>query len=130
MDSGLPQEVAEHLENKLYELADNHPCIGDVRGIGHFWGIEIVKNRATKEPFNVKADKLSGTPLMTAKIAGQAIQNGLYIAPWYDTLVIAPPLIITKTQVDEALEILSKALEVADQETVSTDVAASRSSAF
>ncbi|MDM8540860.1 aminotransferase class III-fold pyridoxal phosphate-dependent enzyme [Desulfococcaceae bacterium HSG9] len=130
MDSGLPQEVAEHLENKLYELADNHPCVGDVRGIGHFWGLEIVKNRATKEPFNVKADKISGKPLMTGKIAGQAMQNGLYIAPWYDTLVIAPPLIITKAQVDEALELLSKALEVADQETVSTDVAASRSSAF
>ncbi len=130
MDTGLPQEVAEHLKEKLYELADKHPCVGDVRGLGHFWGLEIVKNRETKEPFDVKADKLSGKALMTGKIAGQAMQKGLYIAAWYDTLVVAPPLIITKDQVDEALELLSQALEVADQEAVDTDVSASRSSEF
>ena len=130
MESGLPQAVSEHLRTRLYELADNHDCIGDVRGLGHFWGIEIVKNRDTKEPFDVKADKLSGKPLMTGKIAGHAMQNGLYLAAWYDTLVIAPPLIITKEQVDEAMEILDKALQIGDKEAVQTHVPASRSSEF
>ena len=128
--SGLPQQVSQHLEKKLYKLGDKHICVGDVRGIGHFWALEIVKNRKTKEPFDTKADKLSGKALMTAKIAGDAMQQGLYMAPWYDTLVIAPPLIITEDQVDEAIDILDKALKIGDEQAVETDVPASRSSVY
>ena len=80
--------------------------------------MEIVKNRKTKEPFDVKADKLSGKALMSGKIAAEAMKNGLYMAAWYDTLVIAPPLIITEEQIDEALVVLDKALEIGDQEAI------------
>ena len=128
--TGLPQRVSEHLKRKLYDLADRHICIGDVRGIGHFWALELVKNRETKEPFNVKADKFGGEPLMTAKVAAEAMKNGLYVAAWYDTLVVAPPLIIKEDEVDQAMEILDKALEIADSEAEPTDVPASRSSEF
>jgi taurine--2-oxoglutarate transaminase len=127
MDSGLPQRASEHLKKRLYELADKHICIGDVRGVGHFWALEIVKNRKTKEPFDTKPDKFSGKALMTGKISGDAMQNGLYLSSWYDTMVITPPLIITEDQIDEAIAILDKSLEVADKEAVETDVAASRS---
>ena len=130
MESGLPQEVSRHLKNKLYELGERHECIGDVRGIGHFWALEIVKNRKTKEPFNVKPDKLSGKPLMTAKIAADAMQNGLFMFPWIDTLIIAPPLIITKEEVDEAIAIIDKSLEVGDKEAESTDAPLSKSSEY
>lgn len=128
--SGLPQKASQHLAKKLYELADKHICVGDVRGLGHFWALEIVKNRKTKEPFDGKADKFSGKPLMTGQIAGDAMKKGLYIAPWYDTLVIAPPLIVTEAQIDEAIEILDKALKIGDEKAVETDVAASRSSVY
>ena len=67
MDSGLPQRASEHMKKRLYELADRHICIGDVRGVGHFWALEIVKNRKTKEPFDTKPDKFSGKALMTGK---------------------------------------------------------------
>jgi taurine--2-oxoglutarate transaminase len=130
MASGLPQRVAEHLKQKLYAVAERHPCVGDVRGLGHFWGLEIVKDRKTKEPFNVKADKLCGAPLMTGRISASAMQKGLFIFAWYDNLVIAPPLIITEAQVDEALAILDQALEVGDHEAVSSDVPVSKSSEF
>ncbi len=130
LDSGILERVAPYLKKKLYELAENHVCIGDVRGIGHFWGLEIVKNRATKEPFDVKGDKISGKALMMGKIAVDAMNNGLYIAPWYDTLVIAPPLIINEQQVDEAISILDKSLKVADAECKSTNVPASHSSEY
>jgi taurine---2-oxoglutarate transaminase len=128
--SGLPEKSAGHLEKKLYELADRHECIGDVRGIGHFWALEIVKNRKTREPFNVKADKFSGVPLMTAKIAGDAMKNGLYMAAWIDTLVIAPPLIITEQEIDQGIAVIDKALEIGDREVESTGIPASRSSDF
>jgi taurine--2-oxoglutarate transaminase len=126
-DSGLPQKASEYLKQKLYELADKHICIGDVRGVGHFWALEIVKNRKTREPFDTKAEKFSGKALMTGKIAGDAMKNGLYLFAWYDTLAITPPLIINEQEIDEAIHILDKSLEVADKEAVETDVAASRS---
>ncbi len=130
MGSGVPQKVAGYLKEKLFELADKHPCVGDVRGIGHFYALEIVKNRETREPFDVKADKLSGKALMPVKISGNAMQNGLYVVPWYDTLTIAPPLIISKAEVDEAIAILDKALEIGDQDAVQTDVPVSHTSEY
>ena len=130
MESGLPQKVSQHLKNRLYEMADKHPCIGDVRGLGHFWAFEIVKNRKTKEPFNVKADKISGKPLMTGKISMECMQQGLYMLAWYDNLVLAPPLIITVEQVDEAIDIIDKALQIGDKEVEDTGEAASRSAEF
>ena len=128
--SGLPQKASRHLQKKLYELGDNHICIGDVRGIGHFWALEIVKNRKTKEPFDRKADKLSGKALMTAQIAGDAMKQSLYMAAWYDTLVIAPPLIVTEDQIDEAVDILDRSLKIGDQQAVDTDVPVSRSAEY
>ncbi len=130
MDTGLPRRVSKYLQKKLYELADQHECIGDVRGIGHFWALEIVKNRETKQPFDVRADKFTHKALMTNRIAGEAMKNGLYFAAWYDTLVIAPPLIITEDQVDEGLNTLGKSLSVADKEAVSTGVPASKTSEY
>jgi taurine--2-oxoglutarate transaminase len=129
-NSGLPQKASRHLKKKLYELGENHICVGDVRGIGHFWALEIVKNRKTKEPFDRKADKLSGKSLMTAQIAGDAMKQGLYLAAWYDTLVIAPPLIITEDQIDTAVGILDKSLKIGDLQATETDVAVSHSSAY
>jgi len=126
-DSGLPQKASEHIKKRLYELADKHICVGDVRGIGHFWALEIVKNRKTKEPFDTKEDKFSGKALMTAKISGDAMKNGLYISSWYDTMVITPPLIITEEEIDEAIHILDKSLEIGDKEAIETDTPASRS---
>jgi len=127
MSTGLPQRVSQHLEKRLYELEDRHECIGDVRGIGHFWALEIVKNRQTKERFNTKADKFRKV-CMTDRIAAEAMKLGLYLQAWYDNLIIAPPLIITEAQVDEGIEMLDKALEVADREVVHTDTPGSRSS--
>jgi taurine--2-oxoglutarate transaminase len=130
METGLPQQVAGYLKEKLFDLAERHPSVGDVRGIGHFWALEIVKNRETKEPFDVKADKFTDKPLMTNQVAQDALNNGIYLLAWYDTLVIAPPLIITEEEVDEALAVLDKSLEIADREALDTDVAVSRSSEY
>ena len=64
---------------------------------------------------------------MTDKIANEAMKLGLYIAHWYDTLTIAPPLIITEEQVDEGIEVLDKALKIADRELIHTDMPVSKS---
>jgi taurine--2-oxoglutarate transaminase len=118
------------LKKKLHELGENHICIGDVRGIGHFYALEIVKNRKTREPFNVKPDKITGKPLMTAKIAGEAMAGGVFLNAWIDTLVIAPPLIITEAEIDEACAVLDKALAAGDREAEDTGVPVSKTSEF
>jgi taurine--2-oxoglutarate transaminase len=127
MATGLPQRTAPHLEKRLFELQDRHECIGDARGIGHFWALEIVKNRQTKERFNTKADKFR-MPLMTDKMAAEALKLGVYMQAWYDTFIIAPPLIITEDQIDEGIEVLDKVLEIADNEVEHTGAPGSRSS--
>ena len=127
---GTMERVSAYMKAKLFEMADKHPCVGDVRGVGHFWAFEIVKNRSTKTPFNVKTDKITGKPLMTGRISAEAMKNGVYLMGWYDNLIIAPPLIITEAQVDEGLAVLDKALEIADAETESSDTPVSHSSEF
>jgi len=114
--TGLPQRVSKYLESKLHKLLDRHESIGDVRGIGHFWAIELVKDRKTKEPFNVKADKFTNKDIMTDKISTEALKRGLYIHNWYDHLTVSPPLIITEKEVDEGVQILDEVLEIADKE--------------
>jgi len=130
MASGLPQKVSQHLKNRLYELGDRHPSIGDIRGIGHFFALELVKNRGTKEPFNVKADRFSRKSLMTSQVSADAMKQGLYVLAWYDALIIAPPLIITEAEVDEAMEILDRSLGIADREVEKSDVSFSKSSEY
>ena len=94
---------------------DKHKSIGDIRGLGHFWAVELVKNRKTKEPFNVKSDKFK-KPLLMDKIANEALKQGLYIHNWYDHFTVAPPLNITEKEVDEGIEIFDKVLKIADEE--------------
>jgi taurine--2-oxoglutarate transaminase len=130
MQSGAPQRVASHLKAQLYRLGERHPSVGDVRGMGHFWALELVRNRETKEPFNVKADKFGDRPLMTARVAAEAMKNGLYLAAWYDSLIVAPPLIINEAEVDQAFSVLDFALEIADREAVETGAPLSNSSEY
>jgi taurine--2-oxoglutarate transaminase len=117
MNSGLPQRVSAHLGKQLSALKDAHRSIGDVRGLGHFWGIEIVRNRETKEPFNTKADMAALRPLTTSKLAAEMQSRGLYVGSWYNHFIIAPPLIVTEAEVDEAMGILDSVLGMADKET-------------
>ena len=130
MGSGLPQKVSQYLKERLYELGDRHVSIGDVRGIGHFYALELVKNRGTKEPFNVKSDRFSRKSLMTSQVSADASKKGLYVMGWYDSLIIAPPLIITEAEVDEAIGILDQSLEIADREAEDTNTPFTKSSEF
>ncbi len=110
-------ELGGYLGQRLQALRDKHPSIGDVRGIGMFWAVELVKDRTTKEPFNTYTDKVSGIPLLVDKVAAEMMRNGLFIQAWVSHFVIAPPLIITKEEIDLGIKILDGALETADKAT-------------
>ncbi|MEM3671109.1 MAG: aspartate aminotransferase family protein [Thermoprotei archaeon] len=110
------KETGKYLGRRLEELKNRHRSVGDVRGIGLFWAVELVKDRELKTPFNTYSDKLSGQPLMVDKVAQSMMGKGVYINSWISHFVIAPPLIVTNEEIDEGVNALDESLKIADQE--------------
>jgi taurine---2-oxoglutarate transaminase len=108
------RELGGYLGEKLQKLKAKHPSIGDVRGLGLFWAIELVKNRTTKKPFNTNEDKIAGKPLVVDKIAGEMAKAGVTVTSWISHFVIAPPLIIEKSEIDQGVAAFDQALAIAD----------------
>jgi taurine--2-oxoglutarate transaminase len=109
-------QMGAYLGQKLTGLKAKHSSIGDVRGIGMFWAVELVKDQKTKEPFNTGEDKVAGRPMLVDKVAARAMSNGVYIQAWMSHFVIAPPLIISKEEIDRGVSVLDEALTLADAE--------------
>jgi taurine--2-oxoglutarate transaminase len=107
--------MGQYLGDKLKALAQTHPSVGEVRGLGLFWAVDLVKNRQTKEPLNTKVDKLSGASLVVDQIAAEMMKNGVALQAWISHLVIAPPLIIEKDDIDLGVSVLDNALTLADR---------------
>lgn len=108
------RKQGERLQVGLEELATRHPSIGDIRGRGLFFGVELVRDRATREPlvpFNAKGD--AAAP-MTA-VTKDAWSHGLYLTANNNVLRLTPPLVITDAEIDQGLAILDKSLDLADQ---------------
>ncbi|MCE9666507.1 aminotransferase class III-fold pyridoxal phosphate-dependent enzyme [Myxococcus stipitatus] len=108
--------MGEVLGARLRALADKHPSIGDVRGMGLFWALDLVRNRGTREPFNVPRDKLERRPLVADAVSAECMKRGVSVMSWVSHLLVAPPLIITEAELDEGVAALDAALEVADRQ--------------
>jgi 4-aminobutyrate aminotransferase len=96
------EKVGGHLRKRLEGLAEKHPVIGEVRGMGLMQGIELVKDRETKEP----------APQTTAAVMEAAKDRGLIIGKgglYGNALRISPPLNITEADADEAADKLDQA---------------------
>jgi taurine---2-oxoglutarate transaminase len=110
------RDMGSYLGQKLLALKAKHPSIGDVRGLGLFWAIELVKNRTSKQPLNTMQEKITGKPLIVEKIAAEMLKNGVAVQAWISHFVIAPPLIIEKDEIEFGVSVLDAALELADLE--------------
>jgi taurine--2-oxoglutarate transaminase len=106
--------MGEILGGKLKALAAKHPSVGDVRGRGLFWGLEIVRDRATKTPFNTQREKIDGKPLVIDQITAKTMSLGVTVQGWISHLVIAPPLIISEAEIDQGVAAIDEALAIAD----------------
>lgn len=98
------------LKRMLTDLGEAHPSVGDVRSIGLFGIIELVKDRKTKEPM---APWNGSSPEMAA-LRTYCLDHGLFLYTHWHTVLIIPPLIITEEQLKEGMEVLDKALEITD----------------
>ena len=105
------QKRGETLKSLLAEMKAKHVCVGDVRSIGLFGAIELVRDRQTKEPLTPTAQPLTAT---MKKVKDYLRAHGLYINNTFHILLIIPPLIITDEQLREGFAIIDAALALAD----------------
>jgi taurine---2-oxoglutarate transaminase len=116
-DEGIVENAAamgDVLAEELPKLAERHRSIGDVRGRGLFWGLELVRNRETREPlvpFNAGGE--AAEPM--TRLARTAMDAGLYLFVHWNVIMVAPPLTVTREELDEGLAILDDALAIADE---------------
>jgi taurine---2-oxoglutarate transaminase len=119
-EEGIVEHAAEMgpvFAELLRGLQDKHPSIGEVRGLGCFWGIELVKNRETREPlvpFNATGEAFAPV----ARVYKAALERGLYLMTHWNVVMVCPPLTITRDELEEGISILDEALAVADEHTV------------
>ncbi len=99
------------LKRMLTDLGEAHPCVGEVRNIGLFGILELVKDRKTKEPM---APWNASSPEMIA-LRKFCLEQGLFLYTHWHTVLIIPPLIITEEQLKEGMDVLDKALEITDR---------------
>jgi taurine---2-oxoglutarate transaminase len=98
----------------LRDLAARHPSVGEVRGLGVFWAIELVANQETREPL---APYGGSSPAMNAVLA-ECKSRGLLPFANFNRIHACPPCNVSEAEVAEGLAILDAALDVADQHTV------------
>jgi taurine--2-oxoglutarate transaminase len=102
------------LAPELAKLAARHPCIGEVRGLGVFWALELVRDRGTREPlvpFN--ASGAAAAPM--GEFAAACKQRGLWPFTHFNRTHVVPPCTTSADEVREGLAILDEALDVADR---------------
>src|ERR1700723_2883334 len=109
-------EMGAYLGEKLREIKLRHRSIGEGRGLGLFWGVELVKNQEKKNPFNTGEDKIAGKPLVVDRVAAKMMAGGGFIQAWLGHFCIGPPLIISKAEIDLGVAALDESLGLADLE--------------
>ena len=109
------------LEARLRARFDDHPHAGDIRGRGLFWGVELVRDRATKAPFDPKLR-------LHAHVKRHAMARGLMTYPMGGTIdgrhgdhiLLAPPFIVEEAQLDFIVERLAASIDAAIDAAVTT----------
>jgi taurine--2-oxoglutarate transaminase len=106
--------MGNYMNEQLEKLKQKHRSIGNWRNTGLLGVIELVKNRKTKEPmapFNARPDEMA----VMNKVAAKIKELGMYTFVRWGFVFVAPPLCITREQIDEGLAIISQAIAIADE---------------
>jgi taurine--2-oxoglutarate transaminase len=105
---------AEVLGPGLREIAERHPSVGEVRGLGVFWALDLVKDKGTREmlvPYNATGP--ANAPM--AALVGACKSRGMLPFANFNRLHVVPPCTITDAEAKEGLAVLDEALTVADE---------------
>ena len=99
----VDRKTGPYLQQRWRELSD-HPLVGEVRGLGFIGALELVKNRDTRQGFAIKGK-------VGTLCRDLAIENGLVMRAVGDTMIIAPPLVMTTDQIDELIDKARRCLD-------------------
>lgn len=102
--------TGEVMSEMLSELVDRHPSIGEVRSIGLFGVMELVRDRQTREPIA----PFNGSSPEMAALRKYLLEHGVFLYTHWHTVLLIPPLIITPEQLQEGFSVLDRALEITD----------------
>ena len=105
------RQMGAVLHRKLADLGEQHPSVGEVRSIGLFGILELVKDRQTREPMA----PFDGSSPEMARLRKYMLDHGVYIYTHWHTVLIIPPLIITEEQLEEGFAVLDEALKITDE---------------
>lgn len=98
----------------LAQIAERHPSVGEVRGLGVFWAVELVRDQETREPLvPYNASGPAAKPM--TDFAAACKERGLWPFVHFNRTHVVPPLTISDEELHEGLEILDDALTIADQ---------------
>ena len=108
------RELGEYLGEKLGALKARHACIGDVRGIGLFWTLELVRDRATREPLRRATEKYQRT---IVRDVSEFLfrERDIYVPSDKFGIWIVPPLVVTREELDWVCAAIDDALGLADR---------------
>lgn len=107
-------QMGEVMADMLAELVERHPSVGEVRSIGLFGVIELVRDRHTREPMA----PFNGSSPEMAALRKALLERGLFLYTHWHTLLVLPPLIITPEQLQEGFALIDQALEITDRAVV------------
>ena len=109
---GKMKVTGKVLADILDGYVDAHPCVGEVRHIGLFSAIELVKDKATREPIVPFGKDPEG---LMKKILGMLVAEGFWTYTHENMIIVAPPLIITEEELKEQMAIMDKVLDSVDK---------------
>ena len=102
------------LLERLHQLADRHPCVGDVRGVGLLACLELVRNRVTREPMSPQRTEAPLSPDM-AEVRKTILGRRAWPLFRWNLIILAPPLNISEEEIEEGLQALEAGLEAGDR---------------
>ncbi len=105
------REMGKVLRAGLVDLAEQHPCVGEVRGTGLLQVVELVKNRETREPMS-GWNRPASEPMQ--RVATSLREQGMSTFVKWDWIFCSPPLIANEEQIKEGLAMVDQALAAAD----------------
>lgn len=106
---------ADVIGPRLREIAARHPSVGDVRGLGFFWAVELVRDRETREPlvpFNASGPAAAPMGAVVAAVK----ERGVWPFVHFNRLHVAPPLVTSADDLEHGLAAIDAALDVADEQ--------------
>ncbi len=106
-------EIEGWLRTGLAAIAEKHPTVGEARGVGAFWALELVKDKKTREPL---VPWHGDGPGVMKTLYGELRKRGVYTFGKYNVAMVAPPLTVTKAELDEGLAALDASLGVLESQ--------------